>query len=92
MSNRLRLSLPCRILQVFGLASTSTFAAFLSPTASQLQRARACRGFILTYRCGEVSDLYQGPFYSLRKLRELTPAAVYLGTRYLSTGMFWVKE
>ena len=26
MSNRLRLSLPCRVLQVFGLANTSTFA------------------------------------------------------------------
>ena len=76
--------------QVFGLASTSAFAAFLLSTASQLQRASACRGFVPAYRCGAVPELHRVPSDSLRILREPAWAAVYCDIRYLSTAMVWV--
>lgn len=76
--------------QVFGLASISAFAASLLSTASQLQRASACRGFVLAYRCGAVPESHRVPFCSLRILREPAWVAVYCGIRYLSTAMVWV--
>src|SRR4051812_37769815 len=68
------------------------FRRLPTSTASQLQRASACRGFVLAYRCGAVPESHQVPFYSLRILREPAWAAVYCGTQYLSTEMLRVKD
>ncbi len=50
--------------QVFGLASISAFAASLLSTASQLQRASACRGIVRSPLRGS-PELHRVPFYSL---------------------------
>ena len=71
--------------QVFRFASTSAFAGFLLSTASQLQRARACRGFVLAYCCGAVPESHRVPSYSLIMLRGPVRASVYCAIRYLST-------
>jgi hypothetical protein len=73
--------------QVFRFASTLAFAGFLLSATSQLQRARACRGFVLAYRYGAVPDSHRVPSYSLIMLRGPTRAAVYCGIRYLSTAI-----
>lgn len=64
--DRLRLSLPCRMLIGLRACEHFGFRRLPTSTASQLQRASACRGFVLAYRCGAVPESHQVPFYSLR--------------------------
>lgn len=40
------------------------FRRFLLSTASRLNGASACRGFVLAHRCGAAPDLHRVPFFS----------------------------
>ena len=51
---------------------------------------RACRGFVLAYRCGAVPESHRVPSYSLIMLRGPARTTVYCGIRYLSTAIVWV--
>jgi hypothetical protein len=70
--------------QVFGLASASAIAGFLSPQLPGRKGQCFFCGVVLAYRCGAAPDSHRVPFCSLRQISEPTRGGVYSPITYMS--------